>query len=164
MKIPSKFDLVLWGLVGLGAVTLITTLFVKVKGWHDDSKYELPAALAQADQLNKTLTSEREARAKEKANADDKSNKYQGDLAGIDAAADLGPVRLCNEPPRVPTTASSAKPAGGSDAATAGRVEVEDAPDPEAGRDIGPELSDFVEDCEANAAQLQRLQEWVRDR
>jgi hypothetical protein len=113
--------------------------------------------------LSNTITTERAARAHELANAKKASDEYQAELDRIRAAPDLGVVRLCPPPPRVPAPAQGGT-ARGSDARAAGHVEKPDASDPEAGRDVGPQLSDFVEDCEANAAQLEKLQQWERDR
>lgn len=110
---------------------------------------------ARADTAQAAYEAEARARAHEQRIAKDASNAYQKRLNDITAAADLGPVRLCRRAAAVP--AATAAPAG-SHAEAARHVEAEDAPD------IGPALNDFVEDCEANAAQLQSLQEWVRAR
>jgi hypothetical protein len=111
---------------------------------------------AENTQLVASLDVERKARAHEQRIAKEASDDYQKRLAAIDASPDLGPVRLCKRPRVSPTP--EAGTALGSHAEATGHVESEDAPD------IGPALSDFVEDCEANAAQLESLQSWVRAR
>jgi hypothetical protein len=47
VKIPSKIDLVIYGLLAIGVVTL----FLVVKKWHDDSVYELPKAIVKAERI-----------------------------------------------------------------------------------------------------------------
>lgn len=125
--------------------------------WREHSlSRKLTASRYEVSVLQETLTVEREARAHEQKIAKEASDGYQKELARIRTADDLGPVRLCKRA-QVPKAAPSAATPG-PDAASPGHVEEPDA------LDIGPALSDFVEDCEANAAQLNSLQSWILSR
>jgi hypothetical protein len=117
---------------------------------------QLNAARAENTQLTATLETERKAREHERAIAKKASDDYQARLDAISAAPDLGPVRLCKRP-RVPAATEAGATSGADEAATR-HVEEPDA------QDIGPQLNDFVKDCEANAAQLQALQGWIESR
>ena len=91
-----------------------------------------------------------------KANA--ASQAYQADLTRLNAERSKPlSVRLCR-PVRAP-----AAPAG-SDAAAPEHVGEAPAVDSVAGPDIGDQLLEYAIDAEANALQLERLQEWVRNR
>lgn len=132
-------------------------LFIAGLLWKDHiTTKKLNAARAENSQLTATLDIERKAREHERAIAKKASDDYQARLDSISAAPDLGPVRLCKRP-RVPA-ATEAAAAAGTDESAARHVQEQDAPD------IGPALNDFVEDCEANAAQLEALQGWIESR
>lgn len=103
-----------------------------------------------------SLETERKARQHEIQIAKKASDEYQAELDRIRSTPDLGPVRLCKRA-SVPTATESGA-ATGSDEGSARHVEEPDEVD------IGPQLNDFVEDCEANAAQLSSLQDWVMAR
>jgi hypothetical protein len=117
---------------------------------------KLNAARVEVSTLKATLDVERKAREHERAIAKKASDEYQARLDAIDNAPDLGPVRLCPRPRVPPTTQAGTSP--GTHESPTGHVQEPDE------IDIGPALSDFVEDCEANAAQLESLQGWIRSR
>jgi hypothetical protein len=116
----------------------------------------LNAARVEVATLTATLDVERKAREHERAIAKKASDEYQARLDAIDNAPDLGPVRLCPRPRVPPTPQAGTSP--GTHESPSGHVQEPDAVD------IGPALSDFVEDCEANAAQLESLQGWILSR
>lgn len=116
------------------------------------TKQELATAAA-------TLAAERENTRK----ANEASKAYQSDLARLERErADVPVVRLCNKAPSLPSSRAPSRP----DAASAGHVGEAAAadPGPSVGPDIGGELLDYGIACEANMLQLERLQQWVRDR
>jgi hypothetical protein len=93
--------------------------------------------------------------------AQEASHAYQTDLRRLESERhDVPVVRLCKSKPQ-PVPAESGTSAG-SDAATSGHVGGETPAD--IGPDIGAELIEYGIACEANALQLERLQEWVRAR
>ena len=110
-----------------------------------------------AEQAESQVLAEQKARQHEQTIAKAASDGYQAELTRIRATPDLGPVRLCKRS-SVPQADSAARAATGSHAEAARHVESADEVD------IGPAVNEFVEDCEANAAQLTSLQEWVRAR
>jgi hypothetical protein len=90
-----------------------------------------------------------------KANA--ASQAYQADLTRLNGerAKPLS-VRLCRSPVRTPAAAA------GPDAEAQGHVGEAAAVD--IGPDIGEQLLEYGIDAEANALQLDRLQQWIRGR
>lgn len=94
--------------------------------------------------------------------ANEVSAKYQNDLVALqrERAAPLGPIRLCR--PKAETVAISAT--GGSNDPATGHVSEATADDLVAGPDISDQLLEYGIDSEANKLQLERLQEWVRNR
>lgn len=110
-----------------------------------------------ADQAEIQVKAEQEARKHEQTIAKQASDAYQADLARIRAEPDFGVVRLCRKP-SLPPAGSPTGASSGPDVSPSGHVESEDA------TDIGPMISAFVEDCEANASQLESLQRWVLSR
>lgn len=145
--------------IAVGIAVLIGIAYV-VNGWREDAA---------------TLLIEREAHAKEVVRLNDRivaeitntrkaneaSNRYQARIAELEkpepTATPFPAVRVCNSAPaRVP----EARAASGSDAAAA----PDDAPADEGNRDIGPDLKAFALRCEANAIQLDELQNWIRNR
>lgn len=128
---------------------------------HDhwlSQRYKAKAAELATTQA--ALTTERTARAHEQRIAKEASDGYQAALRRIEDERRAQPdpvVRLCRSPRNVSAAAGSAGPER-RDAEAAPDHSAEDAPD------IGPALMDFARDCEANAEQLEALQEWVRAR
>jgi hypothetical protein len=89
--------------------------------------------------------------------ANEASKAYQADLTRLsgERAKPLS-VRLCRSPVRPPAAAA------GSDAEAQGHVGEAAAVD--IGPDIGDQLLEYGIDAEANALQLDRLQQWIRGR
>lgn len=87
--------------------------------------------------------------------AKEASDAYQADLTRLSSerAKPLS-VRLCRSPAVQAGSAAAERPGS----ASAGHVGEE------ASRDIGGELLEYGIACEANALQLDRLQQWVRSR
>lgn len=104
-----------------------------------------------------TLAQERENTRK----ANEASKAYQSDLARLERErADVPVVRLCNKSPSLPASRATPRP----DAEAPRHVSEAPSGDPEPGPDIGAALLDYGIQCEANMLQLERLQEWVRNR
>ncbi len=116
---------------------------------------------ARAESVEASITALRAAHAHEQRIAKEASNAYQKDLARLNAERSQPmSVRLC-KPARNSVPAPAAAPER-THAATTGHVGEETAPD--IGPDIGAELLEYGLACQANALQLDRLQQWVRSR
>ncbi len=126
------------------------------------SRAQTAAESARADQAEVQIAAEKAARVHEQTIAKAASDEYEKVLAAVRAVPAIGPVRLCLGTPKMPRTDSATKPARQPDAPSTGRVEGEN--EENLGPDIGPEIDSYVNDCEANAAQLDSLQGWIMAR
>jgi hypothetical protein len=160
MRLPGRIELAAYVVAALGVVLLL----VVVATWKKQAE-SLPALRAELRQIQDDFAAYRTKADADLILARKVSNAYQSDLVAIRAAGAATPtrvVRLCPKPaPAIPADAGAAPgldEPGAQDGPGAAR------PDPwsRAGRDIGPELYGFADDCAANAAQLTRLQEWIR--
>ena len=149
-----------WKLIGAAvAVAGVLTLAATVHWQYKRAEHWK----GRAEVVEATLEAERAARAHEQRIAKEASDGYQAELKRIQADA-LQPapvVRLCR---RAHASVPEAGAATGSDAAAPPDDAGGDAGDHQEGVDIGPDLMGFAAACEANAAQLQALQGWVRAR
>lgn len=90
------------------------------------------------------------------------SNAYQKDLAVVARERDAAlHVRMCYAKPAASTTSPTTP---GPDAATTGHLSEAPAGDLVEGPDVGNDLLNYAIDAESNKLQLERLQEWIRNR
>lgn len=170
MKIPSKVDLILWGVLATCAVGL----GIVVNHWRLDSgrlkverserKLEQQAFATRVSQLEERAAIEIENRRK----ADEVSNHYQKRNAELErdrAATPVRTVRLCVDraATTVPASASSGAASGHHAAGPEGLPETPGRA-VEAGIDIGPELYAIADEGDRCASQRDALQEWIRGR
>lgn len=89
---------------------------------------------------------------------------YQAELDGLRVRRPaVGPVRLCRQPAqKLPAAAQAASGADGAAAAAGSRSEGSGGDSVEgAGPDIGPDLVELAASCDAVAARLRALQQWI---
>lgn len=184
MKIPTKADLILWGvlaacIVGLGIVVNHWRLDSgRLKVERTERKVEQEAFAARVSDLEERVAIEIENTRK----ANEVSNHYQARNTELEAARADTPartVRLCHgaASAAVPATASGAT-AGGHHAARSeglpdspgqhprnGRGGVGDYdPWSEDGPDIGPVLYALADEADRCASQRDALMEWISGR
>lgn len=158
MKIPSKLDLIMWGLVALAAAGLLAV----VAKWKHDAgllKSERKEHAAAISQLNAVLEGERANRKTEQDDrrlADEKAKSLEAELAAIRGAPQ--PVSVYCRPARVPGAAGE----GGSAAIDDGGAGGPGAEGPV--RDIGGALADVWREHQSNAARARALIDWERAR
>lgn len=154
-------------MIGLQAKIVGAVLVAALIGYLAYQEHRKTRLLAEArvelSAANASLKAERAARDHERKIANAASNQFQSTVTNLQAelsARPLKPVRLryC---PGDNLPASTGTP-GGSDAQAQGREHGADAED--SGTDIAPALTDYMLDCQINAAQLEALQGWVRSR
>jgi hypothetical protein len=146
------------------AALLLAGVLWKVNDWREDS-----AQLAiERVQWHDALAAKDKRIAQEIDNArkaNESSDDYQKRLHALeDQRLEPFPsVRLCKQPTSAARVSASAT-ASGSDAAATADIVKEAEGHSEPGPDIGPALLEYGLQCEANALQLDRLQEWIRHR
>lgn len=155
MKLPSTFDLILWGI----AAACVAGVLFTVNHWRTEAaEYKVKQVEWKQTLAAKDKRIRDEIANTEKANV--ASNQFQGRVRTLEdqRTGDRFPaVSLCRRPVlRLP----QASAALGPDAVAA--PDNEEAP--EGDRDIGPALEQYGYECELNAIQLQALQGWVRNR
>jgi len=161
VRLPSKLDMILWGLAAACALGLLLV----VKSWHDRAVYDLPKAQAQVEQLRADYSTLSTAAAANATKTERHGNEFETAERALEAERAATPVRnvrLCVSPD-LPAT-PPARNAPRADHA-ARPEELPEAPrrDAQAGPDIGPELYDIVDDADHCALTLERAQEWIRD-
>lgn len=158
MKIPSKLDLIMWGLLAIAAAGLLAV----VAKWKHDAgllKVERKEHAAVIKQMNAVLAGERANRNTEAADrsaADEKAKSLEAELAAIRRTAQ--PVSVYCRPARVPGAAQE----GGTAAVADGPAGGPGAEGPL--RDIGGALADVWREQQSNAARARALIEWEQAR
>lgn len=142
-------------LIAYGIAALLVVGYIAKERIQAKQLQETRSALKTA---TATIVAERENTRK----ANEASDRYQADLNRLSTERSKPlSVRLCRsarvQPPGAP---------GGPDAASAGHVGEAAAGDSGSipGPDIGDQLLNYAIDAEANMLQLERLQQWVRER
>ncbi len=116
---------------------------------------------ARAESAEASVIAERKARRHEKEIADAASNQFQSTVSSLQdelSKRPLRPVVIRVPVSTMPQAGSTARAPSGSDAQTEGRDHRE------AEKDIGPELTNYMLDCQINTLQLESLQSWVKSR
>lgn len=136
----------IWLYAGLGAVLLAGGLWVRhewIKGRE---------AIAEAQELRKTLAAERAA----KVAADTASKGYQDELERLrNRPVSREPIRLCVRSPKVPAVAAAAGPR--PPAPAGGVVSGGNGTDHQEGPDIGPDLRELARRADEVSAQLRAV-------
>lgn len=156
MKIRSKLDLVLYGLLALAAAGLLVT----INSWRlDSARLKVVARELTDEKKGRARDLEQYTRNQEKTQEhgrdyDNKIDQQHADRADTPARV----VRLCGEP-KLPTTARNATIADHAK----GGAELPQAPrrDPEEGPDIGPELYGEADRADDIAIELNACIDWV---
>lgn len=163
MKIPSKVDLVAWGLIAAG----VLALGLVVKGWRDDS-LELPRVRDQAKQLKDNYAALEKRQAENATKTEKHGHEFDQAQDALNAGRGHAPdVRVCLDhsvPASRVASRGSAKP-GDEASADPGVVPQAAQRDPEerAGPNIGPELYALIDKADDVALVAQSCQGWIRD-
>lgn len=168
MTIPSKLDLVLWGLLAAGAIGLLMV----VASWRDDSVNKLPAAQREIDRLEFDYDALSKRVAANDAKTENHGNEFEQAESRLDDARADTPardVRLCVDSVPSATRPSAREASRGDHAASADAGQLPEAPRRDieeraaAGPDIGPELYALIDEADHTALVATSCQAWERD-